>query len=538
MSLYGIGLSGLNAGQIALSTAGNNITNVNTPGYNRQIADMANDYFGGGVKVTSIDRQFSAFVADQVNSSTSLEGFYSAYDSKISQLDTLLGDTESGLSVMMSNFFSALADLAAAPSDPAARQGLLGTADNLTSQFRSFDTYVKSLHQGVNSEVSSTVVQVNSLSSQVAKLNKEISLIRAKSDEEPNALLDQRDQLVSQINDLVEVKLSVQDGTYNLSFANGLPLVAGKQTFSLQAIPSGDNPQETTVGYVDGAGNLIQIQEGAIKGGSLGGILAFRDESLKPMENRLGQMALVLGTTFNDQHKAGVDLNGVPGNDFFSLGSPVSYTNAKNSGTGSVTASFDDVTQVTTNDYQITYNAVSGYSVKVDGSNEVVATFPVGTTTLTFGGLSVDVSGAPANGDRFLVRPLSQVTAGFESIITDVGEIAAGQAAGGTGTGDNRNVLALQQLQFAAKIEGNSTFNQAYASMVTDVGNRTSVVGVNLKTQAAITNDLVGLQQSESGVNLDEEAANLLRFQQYYQASAKVIEAASSVMDTILSIRN
>ncbi|MHD0644054.1 flagellar hook-associated protein FlgK [Pseudomonas aeruginosa] len=536
--LFGISLSGLNAAQIALSVTGNNLSNVNTDGYNRQITKISENGVGMGVKVTGIERQFNSFVAAQLNKSSSITTGLESYSNKVNQIDTLLGDADASLSGMMSEFFSSLKDLAASPSDTAARQGVIGTADNLTAQFRALDGYLKSMYQSVDGEISDNVNQINNLSSQIAMMNKEISLAKAKTSEAPNALLDERDRLVSELSKLVNINMSVQDnGTYNISMGNGLALVAGQNSFQLKAVPSNEDPTRLTVGYVDANGNTTQIRESFISGGSLGGVLNFRNDVLTPAQNRLGQLAVAMEMGFNAQHEAGVDLNGNPGKPFFSVGSPVSYSNAKNSGTATLSGTFTDASKITNYDYTVSFNSATGYTVSRQDTGEVLGTYPAASTTLSFGGMDVAVSGAPADGDKFLIRPVYNTAQTMQNQITDVGDIAAGQPTGGTGTGDNRNALALQNLQTAKLVGGNSTLNQAYASLVTDIGNKSSVAKVNLKTQEALTTQLTDLQQADSGVNMDEEAANLLRFQQYYQGCAKIIDVASTCMDAILGLR-
>ncbi len=132
--------------------------------------------------------------------------------------------------------------------------------------------------------------------------------------------------------------------------------------------------------------------------------------------------------------------------------------------------------------------------------------------TLSIDGVSMTFSGNPIAGDKLT---LSSDPA----------------------SGDNRNALALQSLQNGGLVEGKASLSEAYASLVSDVGNRTNVVQANLSAQSVLTEQLSAVQQSESGVNLDEEAANLIRFQQFYQANAKVIQTGSTLLDTILGIR-
>lgn len=136
---------------------------------------------------------------------------------------------------------------------------------------------------------------------------------------------------------------------------------------------------------------------------------------------------------------------------------------------------------------------------------------------------------------------------GMEVNINDLDKIAAGQPVNpdddpadwvAAGAGDNRNALALQNLQSLNIVGGNASVSGAYGAMVSDVGNRTNITQVNLDARQGLTDQLRAVQQSESGVNLDEEAANLIRFQQFYQANARVIDTAGTIMDTILNLRN
>lgn len=537
MSIFSIGVSGLNAAQVALSTTSNNITNVYTDGYNRQTTLLGESGVGNGVQVEGVQRQFNQFVATQLNQATSNSSALDTYETQIAQIDNLLADSEAGLAPLLQSFFSSLQDLASAPSDPAARQGLIGTADTLSAQFRAFDGYLEDMQQGVNGQIGDVVFQINNTAEQIAMLNREISLAKAKTGEAPNSLLDQRDQLVAELSTMVDVELTIQDGgTYNISIGNGQSLVSGTRSFALEAMASSADPSRTVVGYRDGAGNLREFSESTFTGGELGGLMTFRSETLDKTQNQLGQLAVSLAQGFNAQHAEGVDLNGDAGGDFFSIGAPTVYSNANNDSAAYLEASFsDDLSGLTASDYDVKFSATDGYSVTRRDTGETT-TFAADATTLEFGGMVVTVNGTPADGDRFLVQPTRHAAGQLENLIQDTALIAAGQAEGGTGSGDNRNALALQALQDEALVGGVASLSQAYASMVGDVGNRTNVVQVNRQAQAGLTQQLRALQLSESGVNLDEEAANLIRFQQYYQASAKVIEVGATVLDTLLGL--
>lgn len=553
MSIFSIGLSGLNAAQSALNTTSNNISNVYTPGYNRELTILGEGRGDGGVRVNDIQRQFNQYVANQLNAATSSSKALSAYQNQISQIDNLLADRDAGLAPLMQNFFSSLEDLAGAPSDPAARQGVLGTAQTLTAQFRAFDSYLQDMQQGINGQIRDEVIQINNTTEQLAMLNREIALARARTGEAPNGLLNQRDQLVAELSERMDVRLVIQDGkSYNISLPNGQPLVSGTNHYKLEAMDSPNDPQRTILGYRDSGGSLVALPENTVKGGTLGGLMAFRAETLDKTQNQIGQLAVSLAVGFNEQHAKGMDLAGEPGGDFFEIGEPLVYGNSRNISDISVDKAFDPVRigELAATDYSIRFEGGEPAIIRKDNGQAVTLgdeDWNADSNTLKFGGMILTFASPPQDGDRFEVQPVRRAAADITTAITDLDRIAAAQPSNPeaapadwdfTGTGDNRNALALQSLQDKLLVGGRASFNQAYASMVSDVGNKTNVVQVNLEARQGLTDQLRAVQQSESGVNLDEEAANLLRYQQFYAANARVIDTASTIFDTILGLRS
>lgn len=541
MSIFSIGVSGLNSAQTVLATTSSNISNVYTPGYNRQLPQLSESIAGAGVQVANIERQFNQFVSNQLNRSNGVAGGLSSYYAQVSQIDNLMADREAGLAPLMRNFFSALEDVVASPADPAARQGVLGAAETLAGQFRAFDGYLSDMQRSLGGQIKDQVTQINNTAEQIAKLNREIGLATAKTGEAPNGLLNQRDQLVAELSQRVDARLTVQDGnTYNLSLSNGLSLVSGSNSFKLEAMRSSEEASRIVVGYRDASGNLLEFADTTFREGELGGLMSFRRETLDRTQNQLGQLAVSLAVSFNQQHAEGVDLHGEAGGDFFAIGQPVSFSNGQNRSDASLSASYDPAVlgSLTASDYDVTWSEAGGYNVvRRDIGTVVDANYDDSNGTLNFGGMRVQVNGTPADGDRFVVQPTRRAAGQLASNLTDPARIAAGQPEDGSGPGDNRNALKLQALQTRSVVGGQATLNQGYASMVSDIGNRTNIAAANLSAQQGLSEQLRAIQQADSGVNLDEEAANLIRYQQFYQANAKVIEIGAAVMDTLLGIR-
>jgi flagellar hook-associated protein 1 FlgK len=537
MTLFSVGLSGLGTAQQALRATSNNISNVNTPGYSREQAMLAEEK-SGGVRVEQVQRQSDKFVNAQLNASVEKASSLEVYSNNMSELDRLLADPDAGLAPIMQNFFNSMRDMASSPANPAARQGVLGTAQTLSAQFRAFDSHLEDKRASVNGQISSEVEQVNNIAEQVAILNKEIVVSRARTGEEPNSLLNKRDDLVATLSTKMGVRLSIQDGgSFNLSLPNGSALVAGDQSFNIEVMESSQDPLRLVVGYRDSAGNLTELPEKDIRGGSLGGIMAFRSEQLDKVQNELGRLAVSLGGAFNEQHKAGVDLNGDPGENFFFIDKPRVLDNTTNATTPMLSAEFTDTKDLTGKDYdlKVTDAATGEFMVRRSDGESFTVTMD-GANQIEFEGVRLTV-GAPGGltlNDRFTLQP-TRGSAGYLSVeIDDIVEIAAAQS---TSSGDNRNALALQDLQSENIIGGRASLTQGYAALVGDVGNSSSVAKVNLEVQNSLTGQVREVQQSISGVNLDEEATNLVRYQQFYQANAKVIQIATTLLDNILNIR-
>ncbi len=458
-----------------------------------------------------------------------------------SSIDDLLGDSSTGIDATMATFFKGLQTLTSNASDSSARQAVLGEAQGLTAQFNSSAKYLNDMNTAVNQQISQNVDQINTFASQIAKLNTQITTTRGSTGQEPNALLDQRDQLVSKLNDITGVTVTQQDGdTYNVSFANGVPLVSGGNAKIVVAVASSADPTKMTVGMTQPDGSVSQIQESRMTTGSLGGALSFRKDNLEPAINQLGQLALTMADSFNTTNKAGFDLNGTQGTDFFTFTGATTVGNTKNQGTADVSVAYTDTSAVKASDYTMAYNGSSWDVTRVsDGAKITPTTGPNdsnGNPTMEFDGLSVSVSGTPSTKDSFTIKTVSNVAGSVNVAISDSSLIAAAGSAD-TGVSDNTNAQKMLNLQTAKLVEGKSTLSGAYASLVSNVGNQVSTLTTTNTAQANIVTQLTAQQQSISGVNLDEEYGDLQRYQQYYLANAQVVQTASTIFDAIINLR-
>ncbi|SFN17824.1 flagellar hook-associated protein FlgK [Variovorax sp. OV329] len=452
-NLFLTGLSGLNAARAALVTTAHNTANVYTPGYSRQVAQIStatpnatgSGFFGNGADVTSVTRSYDRYLTAQLAAADSSAAALSTYGSQINRIDTLLADRTSGLQPLLQTFFTSVQGVANTPADPAARQQLISSAQALANKFRSTDQYLTDMNSSVNDQITSSADQINTYATQIASLNQQITQLSAMAGgQPPNDLLDQRDQLVSELSKIADVKvLETDSGKYNVFIGNGQSLVMGDRAAQVKAVTSASDPTRKSIALSGPAGNMVEVADSVFTGGSLGGLMAFRAETLTPSQNAIGRLAIALGDAFNEQHGLGVDLSGTLGKDFFSVAQPGVFSNTHNSGSLVLGASLTDSGALTTSDYKVQVKDVAGtltYSVTRLSDNQVVAnstTFPI-----DFDGVSLAASsGTAAGGDSFLVQPTRTGARDMDVLVLDPAKVAAaspvitGNTAGNVGTG-------------------------------------------------------------------------------------------------------
>ncbi|HEY0884752.1 MAG TPA: flagellar hook-associated protein FlgK, partial [Ramlibacter sp.] len=448
-SLFSTGLSGLNVARTALATTAQNTANVYTEGYSRQKVVIQTNpanatiggFLGSGARVTSVQRSYDDFLAAQLSRADSSASGLETYATQISRLDDLLADRDSGLSALMQKFFTGVQGVADTPADPAARQEMLSTAAALAGKFRSVDQYLTDLNASLNEQIAGGVSQVNAIATQVASLNRQISqLSAATGGQPPNDLLDTRDKLVNDLSKLVDVAVVRQDGgQYNLFVGSGQTLVLGDRAATMAAVTSAADPTRTAVALVGVDGKPIELRDGEVGGGALGGVLAFRSQSLVGTQNSIGRLATVLAQAFNAQHGVGWDLHGALGGDFFSVAAPKAFPNDRNGGNLELDVAITDAAALTTSDYRIERTDAASFSVVSLPDGAVVKTF--GGFPVTFDGVTVRAlgGGSAAVGDSFLVQPTRFAARDFAVEITDPAKIAAAAgpvSSAATGSGE------------------------------------------------------------------------------------------------------
>jgi len=578
--MLGTAITGLKAFQRSLETTSHNISNVNTEGYSRQRVDLVTSkeqmigvgYLGTGVSIDNITRSYDQFITTQLRSSTSAFGDVDKYSQLASQVDDILADPSVGMSPAIKDFFNAVNDANDDPSSIPARQVLLSETEILTSRFDTMNSQFGQIREQINTDMVVMADEISSFASTIADLNVQISNAQGQTnaDQQPNDLLDKRDTALNQLAELVDISVVPSNSNMvNVFMGQGQVLVLDTIANKVITKPDEFDPSRLDV-VMQTTSGTVGIITNQITGGALAGTLRFRDEILDPAQQRLGSVASSVAMEFNTIHQAGFDLDGNAGELFFKgqgMGTtPIPVSNStKNSVGSSINVMFDsnNIQNIDYSDYKLEVGIGSSYTLTRVADNtsiSLTATVPPITVPVTpvqlvangtdiLPGITIEPTGLNA-GDVFLIRPTYSAASTIEQNIIDPRKVALATniatdsnnvdyVVDGAMPGDNRNGLALAALESKTNmLGGTATFQDGYGLVVSEVGVLTRSAQIASAAQETLLNNSKDAWGNVSGVNLDEEAANLIKFQQSYQAAAQMISVSSALFDSLIGAIN
>ncbi len=323
--LLSIGTTGLLAAQKALDTIANNISNVSTPGYNRQVTildtlpsvQMGKSYTGSGVNVLGVQRIVDQFLTDNLRTQNTNLAHAQSYAEVMDQVDGLFSNPDVGISQGLNGVFDALQGVNNNPGSLPERQMFIARCQILQTRFNDLSNSISSQFDSINQQITESVSLVNGITEQIAEINLQIqNMGQMTFANAPNDLLDQREQLLLNLSKYISVSAVAQnDGPINVFTGSGQPLVIGTKATVLSTKPDPYDSINTNIVAVSG-NNTVDVTN-SFHSGSIGGLLDIRENVLPKALNSLGRIAIALTTTFNAQHKQGIDLNGNLGTDLF-----------------------------------------------------------------------------------------------------------------------------------------------------------------------------------------------------------------------------
>lgn len=481
--LLNIGKSGLFAAKQSMSTTSHNIANANTEGFSRQEVRMKNsvtlpegDYvLGTGVDIQSIRRSHDDLVEKKLNLSTASHKFNEERTLQLGHVEEIFNEINSeGMNKIMNRFFNSFRELSNQPENETVRSVVRENAKIVTGDFHRIQENIDHVRHGINRKISLQVDDANQLAQTVAKLNKEIAVLEVGGGE-ANDLRDQRDLAVGNLSEFFNLSTYADEqGRYVVNVEGLGSLVAGEvaQELKTGSIVKDGNSADKGDVQIFFKSRPSTTITDKIKTGSLGSLIKTRDEEVVSLEKQIDSLAHGLVLATNAVHRRGFANHQVPVD---AQGNPIPNAAAK-----------------------------------------------------------------PVTGLNFFKEPLDLTRAAeyidlSDEVKEDVNNIATALEA--NKPGDNRIALAISKLQHEKVLgDGTTTFEEQYLKSVGQIGLITGKSKIDVEQSAGILAQAKSFKERLAGVSLDEEAANMIKYQNSYEASAKVIKASEEMFRAVLGI--
>ena len=548
-----IGVRALDAAQAALDATSNNIANVNTPGYTEEVAQLSEDPLtqsggeitGGGVTMDGIQSVQDELLDLQIQQQTSSQSSANTESASLQQIQTYFTTTGTDIATALTTFSNSLDALSASPISTATQQSVLSAGQDLAQAFNTTANGLTSAQSSANGLVTTSVAQINELTQQIAQLNGQIEQL-TNSGQNDSSTEDQLNASVQQLSGLTGISVTQSKSGDTIMTGNGTPLVMEDQSFTLQTTTGSDGFQQV----LDSNGSNITS---TLNGGQLGGAIQTRDQTIPGMLSQLNSLASQFSSSFNAAQTQGLDSNGNPGLNFFAV--PTGSAEAA----AGITVSISDpsllaISSVGTGSSNNNVANLSAVLSQALPSNSVSSTggnpsAPLATSTPLTNGSVTSIADASTGATFTFTAGASSTIASLQAAIASA--VTAGTLSNGTGlsfnaaghvvistttTGDTLQVSSSDTALGQFNSTSGKTPANAYASLVFDVGNAASNASTQYTALGKSLLQLTNQQSSVSGVNIDDETANLIRFQTAYQAGARIVSTIQQLNTVALDM--
>jgi flagellar hook-associated protein 1 FlgK len=538
MSIFGlfeIGKSAIFASQTALNVTSHNIANVNTPGYSRKEVILSIEtpvairggFLGRGVTISDIRRTYDRFIQSQLLTQSQSYGKSAVMEEILGQIEQIFNEAkDTGLESTLFDFFNAWNDVATNPEGIPQRTALIEKARALINTVKSMESGIINTLKHINEDIDNTVKQINMIASHIAELNEKIVQIEAGLNrEKATDLRDERDRLLNELSNLVNISV-YEDRNGSVTVTLGMRnLVSKEKANLLSAVKNKDGKFELYLDKLNITSNIVR--------GKLGGLLSVRDYIESNPLHDLRKLVASLSKEINILHRQGYGLDSSTGNDFFN---PLQISTRDLSSGADITVTITDPSSLTLDEYDITFDGTNYYVRNKQTGVVVLSGTYVSGNPINFDGIEVVITGTITSQDKFFISPLIDAITNLGVAVTDPQKIAAASLATGL-PGDNQNALQILSL-FDRTLPnlGDTTFMGYLRGIVSNVGTMSRAAHDSLGFDRNLLEEVKNRRESISGVSLDEEAMNLIRFQRAFEAGARIIKVTDELLQTIIQL--
>jgi len=562
-----IGRTGLLASQSALQVAGQNLANLATKGYHRQKITLEPErsqqigpglFLGRGVKIQSITRVIDEALEGRLRGSISDQAASQVRQQLLGRIEAVENEfTDTDLSTFLGEFFNAFSELSNNPQDVSRRTLLAEQAGSLTGFIHDLDTELGKVQTQTISQTDQAVASVNDLLTRIADLDRQVAVQSQGSGGAPG-LRDQRDQLLSELSNFMDISTVEQPSGSVDVFVGSLPIVLNNTSRGVEVLKETVNGQAVTKVVISADKSPLDITSG-----ELGALIKFKEQDIQGALDALDTLSAQLIFQVNRIHSRGQGLDLVDSvtgatavtDPTVALNDPATgLTILPTNGSFQMHVVQKSTGQVITTTINVDLDGVNPASdtTLTSLAADLDAAANVTASVTSDGRLQIDtdtsdfqVSFSDDNSDTLAVLGINTFFTGKDAFDIEVNPVlaanprliaAAASGATGANPGNNNNALAIAALRDQAIPELNGlSLTQHWSRHVEDFAVRQAQARQQFQADTVIHEGLATQQQSVSGVNADEESIDLIQFQRAFQASARLLTVIDEMMQTLIA---
>jgi len=562
-SVLSVANSGLTASQKGLEVTSQNISNADTEGYSRKRLTLSADYrydgtygqLGMGVTVVNIARVRNTSIDGQIQRQNHQLGYFKQMDTSLESIENIFNEpSTTGISNYMDDFFDSFNNLVNNPTDLAARSTVKTAATTLTGVFNNTALELDKLQETSNTNIASTVSKINDIGRQIFNLNREIASVEIGG-QNANDSRDRRDMLMKELSGLVDFDV-VEGDQGQISVSVGGNIFISGVSFNELEVYSGKEVQQSATFLQYGIKMKGVNHPLSINGGELKALMDTRDLTVPKFKATLDQLASALVEKVNDQHKQGYNLSGFSGFNFFD---PTATTASTIMVSASITSNLANIaaarggSQVSATTVaipagdlnfgnpavQMTKNLGRPW-VNTDSVADAAKNISNGTVSLRIASTGLLLTEGTDYSVNYIDGTIQMLNNSFDG--TALNADFSYTTGNFPGPGNNENAIKLaamrDELSMAPDRLGNNTssFADFYGGMISEIGLERSETISNKDTRDYLILQYETSQEAVSGVSLDEEMSNLIKYQHTYQAAAKIVSTAQQMLEILMNL--
>ena len=484
-NLLNIGLTGLKASKISLKTTGHNLANVNTEGFSRQrLLQTSNNPVikegliqGTGTRTVKVSRISDENVEKNLRNATSKYNFHNERKFSLSQVEDIFNEVDrEGLNQIVTRFFNSFRELAVQPENVTVRSVVRDNAVMVVEDIHRIRQTLNNISRNLDKKAEHVVEEINQLMNQISTMNQKIQILEV-SNQETGDYRDMRDLAVKRLSENFDIHTYTDNnGQFNVAIRNVGTIISGPkfQKLSTTRVNRSQSLNDTANSLdIFFSERPDQSLTGKFKGGRLSSLMKVRNEDIQRLQKSIDDIAFNLVSSVNAIHERGF------------VNRTIQMNQDEN------TPAMQDSKGKTT--------GIKFFRALEDKQDA---------------GMKIELS---------------------EDVLADLTNIVT--ALEPNSPGDNRVSIAISKIQHQKIFDdGNATLEEKYLQSIADIGLQSSKARMDSEQAEGILNQQKTVRERISGVSIDEETANMVRYQHAYEASAKILKTADQMFNTVIGL--